>query len=228
MKRFVLSACVLAFLCGVPPAARAQMGMDLFKRPSLVKVFNPVIGKGAEYQTTNASDKSKVHTMQMGTVGRESVEGKDGYWLEFSFSDSSNRVMVGKMLFTKDDFQTHKMIFQMPGQPAMTMPYSAKDTTRDKIETEMNDWHTAGSETITVPAGTFSCEHWRNDKKNSDIWTSDKVSPFGMVKEVSPSSSMVLTKVLSDYPERITGPVTQFDPQAMREQMMQQRQQNKP
>lgn len=223
MKRLVLFVCCLALFCAIAPVSGAQMGMDLFKKPSLVKVFNPVIGKGAEYQSTG-SDKGKVSTMQMGAVGKESVEGKDGYWLEFSFADSSSSVMIGKMLFTKDDLQTHKVIFQMPGQPAMSMPYTPKDAARQDIHSEMNDWHSAGTETITVPGGTFACEHWRNDKKNSDVRTSDKVTPFGMVKEVSPNSSMVLTKVLSDYPERITGPVTQFDPQLM----MRQHQQNKP
>ena len=223
MKRLVLIVCCVALFCAIAPAARAQMGMDLFRKPSLLKVFNPVIGQGAEYQT-NGADKGKVRTMQMGAVGKETVEGKDGYWLEFSYTESSNRVMIGKMLFTKDDLQTHKVIFQLPGQQAMTMPYNPKEDAKQQMQTEMNDWHSAGMETITVPGGTFSCEHWRNDKKNSDVWTSDKVTPFGMVKEVSPDSSMVLTKVLSEYPERITGPVTQFDPQLM----MRQHQQNKP
>lgn len=223
MKRLVLIVCFAALFCAVAPAARAQMGMDVFNRPSLMKVFNPVIGKGAEYQSTG-SDKSKLRTMQMGAVGKETVDGKDGYWLEYSFTDSSNPLMVGKMLFTKDDLQMHKVIFQMPGQPAMSMPYNQKDAARKDMQSEINDWHSAGTETITVPGGTFSCEHWRNDKKNSDVWTSDKVTPFGMVKEVSPNSSMVLTQVLNEYPERITGPVSPFDPQLM----MRQHQQNKP
>jgi hypothetical protein len=33
---------------------------------------------------------------------------------------------------------------------------------------------------------------------------------------------------LSDYPERITGPVQKFDPQMMMQQMQQQRQQQPP
>ena len=224
MKRFVLTACGLALFFSISPVAHAQMGIDLFKPPSIAKVFRPIIGQGSEYQTIDSSDKTKVHTMQMGVVGKESVEGKDGYWLEFSFADSKGAIMVSKMLFTKDDLQSHKVIFQMPGQPAMEMPFGAKDANRQKMENEMTEWHSVGIETITVPAGNFSCEHWRNDKKDSDVWTSDKVTPFGMVKEISPKSSMLLTKVLSDFPERITGPVTPFDPQ----QMMRQHQQSKP
>lgn len=82
------------------------------------------------------------------------------------------------------------------------------------------DWHSVGNESVTVPAGTFDTVHWRNDKKNSDVWVSDKVSPFGMVKEVSADSSMTLLKTLDSYPDKITGPVTKFDPS----QFMQQRQ----
>jgi hypothetical protein len=223
MKRFVLGVCSLALFCSISPVASAQMGTDLFKPPSIAKVFKPVVGQGAEYQTTNSSDK-KVHTIQMGAVGKESVEGKDGYWLEFSFSDSNGGNILTKMLFTKDDMQSHKVIFQMPGQQAMQMPFNAKDANQQKMENEMSEWRSVGMESITVPAGSFSCEHWHNDKKNSDVWTNDKVTPFAMVKEVSPTSSMLLTKVMADFPERITGPVAPFDPQ----QMMLRHQQNKP
>src|ERR1700676_5563312 len=135
MKRFVFAVCILALRAVAP--ARAQMGMDLFKPPSIAKIFKPVIGQGSEYQTIDASDKSKVRTMQMGAVGKESVEGKEGYWLEFSFSDSKGVNIVSKMLFTRDDMQSHKIIFQMPGQPAMQMPFSPKDATWQKMETEM-------------------------------------------------------------------------------------------
>jgi hypothetical protein len=82
-----------------------------------------------------------------------------------------------------------------------------------------------GTESITVPAGTFSCEHWKNDKTGGEVWTNEKVTPFGLVKEMSNDHSMVLLKVLNDYPDRITGPVQPFDPQMMMQQQMQRRQQ---
>jgi hypothetical protein len=100
---------------------------------------------------------------------------------------------------------------------------------------ETQKWSATGSETITVPAGTFSCKHWKkgkgpNDTGDSDIWTSDKISPFGVVKEVSPGHTMVLVKVIADATDHITGPVTTFDPEAMKRQMMEklQQQQQKP
>jgi hypothetical protein len=142
--------------------------------------------------------------------------------MEFVMTDEKNQSSVGKALFTKDDFQFHRMIIQMPGQGAMEMPFNANAARKEKMENTMNEWHSVGNESITVPAGTFSCEHWRNDSRNSDVWTSDNVTPLGMVKEANPNGGMVLTKVITDAKDRITGPVRQFDMQQMMQQMQQQ------
>jgi hypothetical protein len=201
------------------------MGVDVFRRPSFTKVFHPVVGKGAEYETASkAGSDTKTRTMAIGIVGKESVNGKEGYWMEFVSTDDGGKTAVGKMLFTADDFQFHRMIMLLPGQGAIEMPFNPA-AQKTKIEETMADWHSVGTETITVPAGTFSCEHWKNDKTSGEAWTSDKISPYGLVKEMSKDHSMVLTKTLSDFPDRITGPVQKFDLQQMMQQMQQRRQQ---
>jgi len=82
MKRCCLGLTVLAICLFVASAASAQMGMDLFKKPDIAKAFNPVVGKGAQYlNTTTSSSPAKTSTMEMSIVGKESVEGKDGYWM---------------------------------------------------------------------------------------------------------------------------------------------------
>src|SRR5271167_4940403 len=139
--------------------------------------------------------------------------------MEIVATDEKGKSFLGKTLFTKDDFQFRRMIMQMPGQPAMEMPFNPNDARRQSVQDTLNEWHSVGTESITVPAGSFSCEHWKNDKNNSEIWTSDKVTPFGMVKEIGPNSTMVLTKILADMSDRITGPVQKFDPQMMMQQM---------
>ena len=225
MKRCCFGFTVLAICLFVASSASAQMGMDLFKKPAIAKAFNPVVGKGAQYLSTPTSGTpAKSSTMEMFVVGKESVEGKDGYWMEFVSSDDKKGTIVGKSLWTKEDMQIHRMITQMLGQPAMEMPMNPAMMAKGKMEENMSDWHSVGTESISVPAGTFSCEHWRNDKKDSDVWTSDKVSPFGMVKEVTRGSTMVLTKIITDAQDRITGPVTKFDMQQMMQQMQQQHQ----
>ncbi|MGB2664913.1 MAG: hypothetical protein WAK48_12975 [Candidatus Acidiferrum sp.] len=224
MKGMKWAVMLLLWACVMP--ARAQMGMDMFKRPSFTKMFHPVVGKGAEYETTSKTGSdSKVRTMDMGIVGKESVDGKEGYWMEMMMSEPGGRTILGKMLMTPDDFQFHKMIFQMPGKGAMEMPFNPTAAPRTKLEENMQDWHSAGTESVTVPAGTFDCEHWKNDKTGGEVWVSDKISPFGLVKEMNNDHSMVLMKVLNDYPERITGPVQKFDPQMMMQQMQQRQQQ---
>jgi len=215
---------VLVLALASPFLTRAQMGMDLFKKPSITKAFHPLVGKGAEYETTSKGNgEAKGHTMEMGIVGKETVDGKDGYWLEFVSSDDKGQRVVGKSLLTAEDFQFHKMIIQPPGQEAVELPTNMARS-RQPLGEGMNDWHSVGSETVTVPAGTFICEHWKNYKNGSEAWTSDKVAPFGMVKEVGKTSTMVLVKVIDNFPERISGPVKQFDMQQMMRQQMQQRQ----
>jgi hypothetical protein len=198
------------------------MGMDMFKKPSFTKVFNPVVGKGAEYQTIKTDSKTTPQTTQMFIVGKESVDGKDGYWMEIVTTTEKGGNFVGKMLFTKDDFQFRRMVIQVPGQGAMEMPFNPAQGTKQSLQDTMSEWHSIGTESVTVPAGTFSCEHWKNDKNNSEVWTNDKVTPFGMVKEMSPNNTMVLTKVLMDTPDQITGPVQKFNPQMMMQQRQQQ------
>jgi len=214
MVRAVLCVAVLGF--GL--SAHAQMGMDLFKKPSIKSAFHPVVGKGAQYESKSKPD-APGETVEIGIVGKETVEGKDGYWMQFVGTGGKGQVTVGKTLFTVDDFQFHRMIVQPAGQSAMEMPFNPNAARREKVEENLSDWHSAGTETITVPAGTFSCEHWKNDKTGAEAWTSDKVTPFGLVKQTGKDNSMVLVKVLDNVPDRITGPVKKFDMQEMMQQM---------
>jgi hypothetical protein len=223
-RNLLVAFCAFVLALALASVARAQMGMDMFKKPAVAKAFHPIIGKGAEYETTSGgSGDAKTHTMEMGVVGKESVDGKDGYWMQFVMT-SNKGTMVGKALITGDDFQFHKMIVQPAGQQAMEMPMTFAARNHANIDESMANFHSVGTETVTVPAGTFSCDHLKNDKDGSEIWTSEKVSPYGLVKRTAKDGTTVLVKILDDYQDRITGPVRQFDMQ----QMMQQRQQAKP
>jgi hypothetical protein len=222
---FVVAAC----LCSAAPAG-AQMGMNLFKKPNITDIFKPVVGSGALYeqQRTDQQNAPKV-PMEMTIVGKETVDGKDGFWMEFGRQDEkSGTMMYSKVLVTKDDFQFHKMVVQRPGQPAMEMPFHPNERMQKRTQEDLEKWHSVGSESITVPAGTFSCTHWKKDEGVGDVWVSDKVSPFGMIKSISSGETMILTKVITDAKDHITGPVQQFDPQAMRQQMMEKMQKQTP
>lgn len=216
-----VGALSLAAASTAPAQMMGGMASNLFQRPAITKFVNPVVGKGAQYETSSpGSAKEATHTMEMAVVGKESVDGKDGFWMQIVSTGDKGQPILAKALISRDDFQFHKMIIQMPGQPPMEMPFNPNTGRQEKMETAMKDWHSVGTESITVPAGTFSCEHYKNDENGSDLWASDKVTPFGVVKQVGKSSMMVLTKVLNDVPDRITGTPVKFDPQ----QFMQQRQ----
>lgn len=224
MKRIYLAIVLVAVSLGLAATAKAQLGMNLFQKPAIAKFFNPVVGKGAQYETaTTDSDGGKAKSMEMAVVGKESVEGKEGFWMQMAMSSDKGESMLAKALFSREDFQFHKVIVQMKGQPAMEMPFNPGASGMKSAQESMADWHLIGTESVTVPAGTFTCEHWRNDKNGSDLWGSEKISPFGMVKEVGKSHTMTLTKLLTDVSDRITGPVTKFDPQMMMQQMQPQR-----
>jgi hypothetical protein len=113
------------------------------------------------------------------------------------------------------DFQFTKVIFQMPGQGAMEMPMNPNDKDRSQMKDELTKWTQVGTETITVPAGTFNCAHWKKDDGTDEVWTSDKVSPLAMVKQVGKTHSMVLVRQITGAQDHITGPVTPLDPKAM-------------
>jgi hypothetical protein len=222
MKRswHVLTILAAISLAAASPA-HAQMGMDMFKRPSITKVFHPVVGKGAAYLDTDKDGKTS-RTSEIAVVAKDSFEGKESYWMQIVSTDPQGKTFVGKSLITPGDFQFHRMIIQPPGQQAMEMPIKMNAARKEKIEENAAEWHSVGTESITVPAGIFSCEHWRNDKTHAEIWTSDKVTPFGMVKEISGNgNTQVLSKILDNATDRITGPVKQFDMQEMMQQMQQ-------
>ena len=211
----IAAACCLLVIAAAP--AHAQVDLNFFRHSSIAKYLNPVVGKGAEYTSTEKdSAAGKTHTMLLGVVGKESFEGKEAFWMEIVSNEEGHSSLV-KMLITRDDFGFHKMVMQMPGQPAMEMPFNpGKGDREEKMEEKFKEWHSVGSEPVSVPAGTFLCDHLHNDKTNADMWVSDKVTPFGMVKNVDAKRTMVLTKVIPDFQDRISGPVKQFDPQGFR------------
>src|SRR6267143_1687631 len=104
--------------------ASAQMGMGMRAgRPQIRGVWSPVVGQGAIYQTSSQTGKKS--EMEVAVLGKEPVEGKDGYWVQMAMSSSeTDGQMVMKHLFVLDgqETRTARMIMQMPGQPPMEMP----------------------------------------------------------------------------------------------------------
>jgi hypothetical protein len=212
MKRLQLVLLAAACSLYLASGARAQLGgMNFFNKPNIADIFKPVVGQGAVYQET--SEGRPGHEMEMSIVGKEMTPSGEGYWMEMGMTPSGDKKIYSKVLMTKD-FQFTKVIFQMPGQGAMEMPMNPNEKDRTQMKDDLAKWSRVGTETITVPAGTFSCAHWKKDDGSDEVWTSDKVTPLAMVKQTGKTHSMVLVRQITGAQDHITGPVTPFDPKA--------------
>jgi hypothetical protein len=219
----ILRYAVLAFCCSfVPVSASAQMGMRQNSMPS--GMFNPVVGSGAAYEMTNADGQKSA--IEYAIVGKESMNGKDGFWMEWTNSGAS-MVPMGNMtmkvlIVPGDNSGTTRVIMQMAGRPPMEMPSQMGRPGGQAPRVQPSDIRSTaedvGSETITVPAGTFTCEHYRMKDGSGDTWVSPKVSPMGIVKHQGKDSSMVLTKVVTDAKDKIVGTPQPFNPSMMMQQ----------
>ena len=212
-----------AFLCALclalAASAAAQFGHRGPRAPQIPTPFKPVVGSGAEYQFTG---KGETADFAYAVVGKEQVEGKEGYWLEIRIHNKKMKgEMVMKELMAMNGSQPElkRLISQPPGRPAMEMPSSMLGMIRSHTPaaTGGNEktgglGQKVGTETITVPAGTFECDHYRTQEEGStvDLWVSSKVSPYGVVKMVRNDATMVLQKVLTHETSHIKGTPQKF------------------
>ena len=187
----------------------AQIGM---RPPQFNGIWSPVVGSGATYETTG-SDGNK-NQMTIAVVSKEDVDGKTGYWMEMAFSGRDAQTTYTQVLMVLDGAQTHieKMVLQMPGRPPMEMPMEMmKGAQRQATPADVRqDAEKVGTESVTTPAGSFDCEHWRT-RNGQDVWVSPKITPWGLVKTSGGSASMTLTKVITDAKSHITGTPQKFD-----------------
>ena len=200
-------AVVLAAVFGVTGLAGAQR---MAQAPSMPGEFKPVVGAGAQYEVT--TKKNEKVNWAYAVVGKEAVGGAEGYWLEMRLEGGKEGGMVMKHLLVVrgGKAEVKRMIVQTPGQPPMEMPMGMMGgmmSRGQQAASEQNLGERVGTETVTVPAGTFLCEHYRSKsgKTPADVWVSTKISPYGLVKMVSEDSTLVLTKVLANETTRIKG-----------------------
>jgi hypothetical protein len=211
LKHFVVA--LAAFALAVPLAA--QMGFGP-KPPSLSGIWHPVVGAGAAYDMTDREGKKS--QMEITVVGKDDMAGKTGFWLEMSMASAqTGGTIIVKNLMTVSDagVTSGRMIMQMPGRPPMEMDMSMNPAGRQLPQTTpaniADKAELVGTESVTVPAGTFTCMHYHMKDGSSDAWVSDKVGPWGLVKSQGKDTSMVLTKIITDATDHITGTPVKFD-----------------
>ena len=187
-------------------ACQAQMGMNM-RPPDIAGVFNPSVGSGSSYELIK-KDKGEKTVFDMSVVDKDP---SGGYWVEYSVQEPKmHGPMYMKELMTRkaDDVLVEHMIVQLPGQPPMDMSTMMSMSGLQSKESKAdfrNEAENLGTESITTPAGTFSCQHWRSKKDATEVWLSDKVSPWKLVKMNDSSNTMTLVRVISDAKTHITG-----------------------
>jgi hypothetical protein len=204
------------FLCAlcltVATGAAAQLGHPGPQTPKIPTPFTPVIGSGAQYEVTTRDGKM---TFTYAVVGKEQVDGDDGYWLEIR---SEGAMLDGEMVIKELTLKvgTHpeikRMIMQPPDHPPMEIPAGMMGMMKQHMAQSGNARKNGmgemiGTESVTVPAGTFKCDHFRRQENGRpvDYWISSHVPPYSLVKMSGPDTSMVLEKVLTGETTHIKG-----------------------
>jgi hypothetical protein len=186
MKKMVLIVSIL-FALSFVHLTYGQFGK--MAGPSFRGEFKPVVGGWSEYQMTSKSEGST--KMKIAIVGKEG----DAYWYETVMESGRQGRIIMKMLVSGDPGDTKnvkRMIFKQGNEPAMEMPVEMMGQS-SKGQGQSGKVIDKGTETIKVPAGTFTTKHMQyQDLETVDTWVYKDVSPYGLIKSVSRDTEMVL------------------------------------
>lgn len=204
---------VLTLAAAWPAAAQFGGPGGPGSAPDFRGVFNPVVGSGAVYQMQGKTGKNEV---QISIVGKEDVGGKPGYWFEMAMTPPTGgqqMFMKNLMVIDGKGVTVSRMIIQPPGRGPMEMPANlGPGRQQAPANTDVRDSaQLVGTEDVTTPAGTFSCQHYRGKDGMWDAWLSDKVTPWGLVKSTNGDTTMVLSRIVTDAKDQITGTPQQFN-----------------
>jgi hypothetical protein len=182
---------------------------------------NPTVGSGAEYLMTAKGKEMDVASV---ALGKEDVDGSTGIWMEQRITSAEmggEMVMKTLSVTTGTETGVKRMIMQRPGQPpidmsgmmSMMQQRQSHPTTSPAGGGGKGDrGELVGTESVTVPAGTFSCQHYRKQEQNGpvDMWISTDVTPYALVKMTGTDTSMVLKKILTNETSHIKGEPQKF------------------
>ena len=186
MRKIVFIISVLSILCLVQ-LGYAQFGKG--RGPKFYSDFKPVVGGWSEYQMTGKGEQPS--KMKIAIVGKEG----DTYWYESVVETKQEGRMISKMLVSgnpEDQKSIKRMIVKMGDEPAMEMPVQMMQGSKD--QGQRGKTIDKGTESIKVPAGTFTTQHmqYQDGETVVDTWVHKDISPYGMVKSQSKEFEIVL------------------------------------
>jgi hypothetical protein len=216
MRKRKIADLTLVAILSVVSTTWAQMGRRgmMPQSPPMVGALNATVGAGAQYQMTTEQGPMSFTIV---VVGKESVNGADGTWLENRFEGGrmgGEMVMKQLLVIQNSKADIKRMIMQAPGRPPMEFPMGMMPSggPQGAAPKDTDPGQKIGTESVTVPAGTFSCDHYQKQTEHGtyDYWISTNISPYPIVKVTGPNTTMVLQKVLTGETSHIHG-----EPQAM-------------
>jgi hypothetical protein len=220
MRTFYI-VCTIAAMLWASATASAQRQMPAGIMGSNITaavfhgVFNPAVGSGAAYEFDGKGTKNQV---DIAVVGKEDVSGKQGSWVEMGMDNPQGGgkiYMKMLMVIDGDNASISRLVMQPPGMGPMEMPLQTMPGMQQSSAADVrNNAEKVGTESVTTPAGTFTCDHYRAKDGSWEAWISAEIVPWGVVKSTSKDMNMTLTQVISNATDHITG-----TPQSM-EQMM--------
>ncbi|MCL6567095.1 MAG: hypothetical protein K6U09_11820 [Acidobacteriia bacterium] len=149
--------------------------------------------------------------MEIAVVGEEKAGEKTAYWLEMRMQapDKGRVIVKSLVVFEGQKSDALRLIVQSEDELPMEFPVQMRRNMSNSTNPAAEDIRAiaehVGTETITTPAGSFTCEHFRMKDGSGEAWVSQKVAPYGIVKMTSREGSMVLLKVLAGERSQIRG-----------------------
>lgn len=187
MRRTLSLALVAAVVAAAPVAA--QDNACATKGPKL-----PAAGGWAEYHADSGDFK-------MMYVGHETAGERIEMAMTRTMRNGETANMVMQVVvpsFPYQMAQASEMVMQMGDRPPMKVSGQMLEMMRQRAPDRSGlspdvcaRLTKVGTESVTVPAGTFSTTHYRDAQTNTDVWVDPGV-PFGAVKVTSPNMTMVL------------------------------------
>ncbi len=189
--------------------------------PSFRGEFKPIVGGWSEYRIT--SKRGSPVKMKVAVVGKEG----ESYWYETVTDAGREGRTIMKMLVSgnpEDSNNVKRMIVKHGNEPAMEMPIGMMVQQQPKTQAAKGKVIDKGTETITVPAGTFKAQHVQHQDADGvvDTWMTKDVAPYGMIKSVSKDTEMVLIgygtgakTLITETPRKFEMPAIPAMPQGM-------------
>lgn len=221
-KAIVLFSLVIA----APSLAWAQEGIPL---PGMMPtgVFLPgkaspggkgfKVGHWVEYSFIRRPQNMS-HRFRIAIVGRED----SAYWLEMILSQVHRGEAISKILFDPEASDEQDRVRRVIIQPGSHMPLELPVKSGRKMVPQFTEsvgtGKLIGTEKIRVRAGVFKAKHYKRTGGSDpcDMWLSENVALWGMVKYRSSKVSMSLAAQGKGAVSRITEQPVKFDPSKIR------------